>query len=303
MITLMKNLLITGASGFVGRSVVDYISSIPKDQRPESITLVSRTVIVDLDKQVMNDLNLKYVQADLLNEWSFDSSFTHVLQLAADGSELAYSEKAAEDFVKFTQRLIEWCETLASKPVVVHASSGACFGYFPLGSSNDSAKNWSKLRFVEGRLEAEHLLQSANRREIFDLRIARLFSFIGSHIRGKIHYAVPSFISMAKTSGIIRLTGDPMTVRSYLSALEMSQWIVAALNANSGLPLLSIGSSVPVRMFDLAEFVAEQFSAKVEVESHEIAGDRYVADNQITKTALGVDEAISWKRAIVELID
>ena len=94
-----------------------------------------------------------------------------------------------------------------------------------------------------------------------------------------------------------------MTVRSYLSALEMSQWIVAALNANSGLPLLSIGSSVPVRMFDLAEFVAEQFSAKVEVESHEITGDRYVADNQITKTALGVDEAISWKRAIVELID
>ena len=298
MITLMKNLLITGASGFVGRSVVDYISSIPKDQRPESITLVSRTAIVDLDKQVMNDLNLKYVQADLLNEWSFDSSFTHVLQLAADGSELAYSEKAAEDFVKFTQRLIEWCETLASKPVVVHASSGACFGYFPLGSSNDSAKNWSKLRFVEGRLEAEHLLQSANRREI-----SRLFSFIGSHIRGKIHYAVPSFISMAKTSGIIRLTGDPMTVRSYLSALEMSQWIVAALNANSGLPLLSIGSSVPVRMLELAEFVAEQFSAKVEVESHEITGDRYVADNQITKTALGVDEAISWKRAIVELID
>ena len=299
----MKNLLITGASGFVGRSVVDYISSIAEDQRPESITLVSRSTIDDLDKQVINDLNLKYVQADLLDKWSFDSSFTHVLQLAADGSELAYSEKAATDFVKFTQRLIEWCETLANKPVVVHASSGACFGYFPLLSSNDSLNNWSKFRFVEGRLAAEHLLQSAQYREIFDLRIARLYSFIGSHIRGKIHYAVPAFISMAKASGVIRLTGDPMTVRSYLSALEMSQWIIAALNAKSGLPLLSIGSSVPVTMLDLAEFVAEQFSAKVEVESHEITGDRYVADNQITKTALGVDEAISWKHAVVQLID
>ena len=303
MVTLIKNLLITGASGFVGRSVVDYISSIAKDQRPESITLVSRGTIDDLDKQVINDLNLKHVQADLLDKWSFDSSFTHVLQLAADGSELAYSEKAAEDFVKFTQRLIEWCETLANKPVVVHVSSGACFGYFPLLTSNDSLNNWSKLRFVEGRLAAEHLLQSAQHREIFDLRIARLYSFIGSHIRGKIHYAVPSFISMAKTSGVIRLTGDPMTVRSYLSALEMSQWIIAALNAKSGLPLLSIGSSVPVTMLDLAEFVAEQFSAKVEVDSHEITGDRYVADNQITKTALGVDEAISWKHAIVQLND
>ena len=256
-------------------------------------------------------LNLKivHIQADLLDEWKFDRSVTHVLQLAADGSENAYSQKASDDFVMFSLRLIEWCETLSHKPVVMHVSSGACFGYFPIMSDGarshrtniPSNGTWSKAKFVEGRLEAERLLRQAREANKFNLQIARLYSFIGEHIREKIHYAVPSFISMAKTSGVIRLTGDPMTVRSYLSADDMSNWIFTALKSDQELPLLSIGSSVPVTMIDLAEFIAKQFSAKVVVDDHHKIGDVYVADNESTKNLLKVDETISWQQALLDL--
>ena len=256
-------------------------------------------------------LNLKivHIQADLLDEWKFDRSVTHVLQLAADGSENAYSQKASDDFVKFSLRLIEWCETLSHKPVVMHVSSGACFGYFPIMSDGarshrtniPSNGTWSKANFVEGRLEVERLLRQAREANKFNLQIARLYSFIGEHIREKIHYAVPSFISMAKTSGVIRLTGDPMTVRSYLSADDMSNWIFTALKSDQELPLLSIGSSIPVTMIDLAEFVAEQFSAKVVVDDHHKIGDVYVANNESTKNLLKVDETISWQQALLDL--
>ena len=255
------------------------------------------------------NLRIKHVQADLLDEWKFDRSVTHVLQLAADGSSNAYSQKASDDFVKFSLRLIEWCETLLHKPVVLHASSGACFGYMPLnsdlrsknGASSTSNEVWSKANFVGGRLKAEQLLQQAHDLNKFDLRIARLFSFIGEHIREKIHYAVPSFISMAKTSGVIHITGDPMTVRSYLSADDMSNWLVAALRSDDELPLLAIGSSIPVTMTDLADFIAEQFSAKVVINDQHTSGDIYVADNELTMDLLKVGETISWKDALLDL--
>ena len=289
---------------------MDFLTTLPPNQRPELITLVSRTEIKDLGKPVLANLRINHVQADLLDEWKFDRSVTHVLQLAADGSENAYSQKASDDFVIFTRRLIEWCNTLSRTPVVMHVSSGACFGYFPListgahnsESNSESDKVWHKGNFVKSRLEAERLLRQACDTKKFDLQIARLYSFIGLHIREKIHYAVPSFISMAKNSGVIRITGDPMTVRSYLSAYDMSNWIVAALKFDRDLPLLSIGSSVPVTMIDLAEFIAKQFSAKVVIDDQHKIGDVYIADNTITKDLLKVDETISWQKALLDLI-
>ena len=255
-------------------------------------------------------LKIHHVRADLLDKWNFDRSVTHVLQLAADGSEHSYSRRASDDFVMFTRRLIEWMDSLSQMPVVMHVSSGACFGYFPLNadgvksfpSNIGLSKSWSKASFVEGRLEAERLLRQACAELKFDLRVARLYSFIGKHIKGKIQYAAPSFISMAKNSGSIRLMGDPMTIRSYLSAHDMSEWIFSALRTDQELPLLSIGSSIPVRMIDLAEFIAEQFSARVVLNDQYEAGDVYIADNARTRDLLKVDETISWRQAILDLI-
>jgi len=277
------------------------------DRRPQKITLVSRTEIKELVGEIGNILGVEQVQADLLNEWKFDGSVTHVLQLVADGSANAYSQKASDDFVRFSQRLVEWCEHLSSRPVVVHASSGACFGYFPLsgeigsGLETKSARSqiWSKAEFVRGRLRAENLLQQAHAESKIDLRIARLFSFIGEHLRGKNHYAVPAFVSMAKSSREIRFSGDPMTVRSYLSAHDMANWLFEALQSDTGLPLLSIGSSTPVTMLELANFIAERFSAQVFISDEHPVGDFYVADNRLTIAALNVDQTISWQDALL----
>ena len=96
--------------------------------------------------------------------------------------------------------------------------------------------------------------------------------------------------------------GDPMTIRSYLSAHDMSEWIFSALKSNQELPLLSIGSSIPVRMIDLAEFIAKQFSSRVVVNDEYEIGDVYIADNARTKDLLKVDETISWQQAILDLI-
>jgi nucleoside-diphosphate-sugar epimerase len=82
----------------------------------------------------------------------------------------------------------------------------------------------------------------------------------------------------------------------------MSWWIFSALRTDQELPLLSIGSSIPVRMIDLAEFIAEQFSARVVLNDQHEIGDVYIADNARTRDLLKVDETISWQQAILDLI-
>lgn len=266
------------------------------------MTLVSRKPIIDIDGDVIAKLQIKNVLADLTKPWNFDQSVTHIIQLAADGSSNAYSQRAADDFVKICQRLIEWCESLETKPVVFHASSGACSGYFPLSKSHNDSELWSKAEFVEGRLTAERLLQDSDKHGVLDLRIARLYSFIGKHLSDKTHYAVPSFVSMAKTDHIIRLAGNPLTTRSYMSAQEMAHWIIAAVKLDTTQSMLTIGSSVPVTMIELAEFIAENFSAEVRIENPNAVGDRYVAENSLTKKILGVEETIHWRQSLLEFI-
>ena len=276
---------------------------LPVIDRPESITLVSRKPITNIDTDVIDKLKIRNLVADLTRPWDIDRSITHVVQLVADGSSNAYSQGAAEDFVTLCQRLIEWCGSLETKPVVFHASSGACFGYFPLSETHVNSESWSKAEFVMGRLTAERLLQESDERGTLDLRVARLYSFIGKHLSNKTHYAVPDFVSMAKLNRVIRLKGNPLTTRSYMSAQEMAHWIVTAVRLDTAPPILAIGSSVPVTMIELAEFVAENFSAEVCIENPNAVGDRYVADNSLTMRTLGVEETIHWKQSLLEFID
>lgn len=277
--------------------------SLPVIDQPELVTLVSRKPMTDDDRDLIDKLKIEVVTADLTRRWDLDRSVTHVIQLAADGSSNAYSQRAADDFVTLSQRLIEWCELLETKPVVFHASSGACYGYFPLSNSHSDTNLWSKAEFVVGRLTAERLLQESDERGILDLRIGRLYSFIGKHLSDKTHYAVPSFVSMAKMNRVIRLNGNPLTTRSYMSTQEMAHWIITAVKLDTAPSMLTIGSSIPVTMIELVEFVAENLSAEVRIENPNSVGDRYVAENSLTKKALGVEETTHWRQSLLEFIN
>jgi hypothetical protein len=58
-----------------------------------------------------------------------------------------------------------------------------------------------------------------------------------------------------------------------------------------------------VTIRELAEFVAEETSAKIyfPIEPHH--GEIYLPDNQETKDKLGVIEGVNWEIAVQEMID
>ena len=299
---MFESLLITGANGFVGQSVLDEIVSMPEGQRPSAITIVTRREFPNVEKFIEQGLKINSVIADLTETWNFNRDFSHVIQLAADGSMTAYSEVSSREFVKISEQLIQWCKLSKNAIEVFHASSGACFGYQALDKGRSSPIEWNKENFVNGRLQAERMLKDAQDDGNLNLRIGRLYSFLGRHIATKTQYAAPSFAIMAKRDGVVRITGNPATVRSYLDASDMSDWILKSLiNANCKNPL-SIGSSTEVTILELAHEIARLIGVEVKTESDSTQPDRYVADNEETKVTLGVRESKTWKESVLEFI-
>lgn len=295
----LGNLAITGANGFVGRSIVEYIGTLPLRNLPKRLTLITRhglnfelpANLVELSKTISQDLTLP---------WIFSRDITHFLNLAADGSRNPYSEVASTQFVNISKNLVNWLKDSNSSMKVFHASSGACFGVQPVNKNHPPANN--KQNFIESRIDAENYLIENSSKIGFNLSIGRLFSFSGRHILLKPQYALSSFLTSAIRDGEIRVTGDPQTQRSYLHQDSMSNWILNAVQSENSHLELQIGSSEAVTIQQLAEYVAKETNARVEYAAFPPAGDIYIPDNRETRIKLGVEEGTHWRDAVLEMI-
>ncbi len=293
------SLLITGSSGFVGLSFLDYLSTLPSSQLPERIGLVSRNGGVRAPETLRSSTDIISIQADLRASWEFDFVATKILHLAADGSSNAYSHDAAVGFTEMIENFQRWVKRYP-KPTVFHASSGACFGHVPL--QDESTEVSPKSTFIDYRLKGETLMRNMQESGIIDLRIGRLFSFIGPHIREKAQYAIPNFVSSALRNHKIVVSGNPATTRSYLDAQDMSHWIFRAFASEVTSDILSIGSEIPVTINEIAQFVAGRTKSELIYNKPDSHGDYYVAGNEETRNRLHVSETVTWQTSLESYI-
>ena len=306
----IEALLITGGSGFVGQSLLDHLSNLPKDNLPKMIGLTSRNIPVNVPPSLTKKVQIEEISCNLHNAWDFDFQATHVINLAGDGSQNAYSQDSAADFGLITNNLVNWCEGQNS-PTIFHASSGAC--YFDYSENRTLSEN-EKLHdvasgefafahkrkfYIQSRIASEKLLKQSEQEGILSLRIGRLFSFVGNHLRQKPQYAVSSFVEMAESNKKIELTGNPLTTRGFLSAEDMASWIYRALDSTVDSSVLSIGSSSPVTMIELATFIANLSNSKIILLNPDSQADVYLADNYETCKRLQVTETIKWQEQIM----
>lgn len=305
----IEALMVTGSNGFVGRSFINYLNSLPTEALPNRLCLVTRDGKLPWLGNLQNRTNVTFEVADLLEPWLFTFPATHVAHFAADGSAEAYSTQAAMKFFKITDNLCKWVVGL-DRPTLFFASSGACFGHFRLDGEFYSPKtivgnekasdltHFRKKELIRSRIQSEELLIELDVLGKLDLRIGRLFSFIGNALYNKPQYAVNDFISMALSKGVIEIKGDPNTVRSYLSEIDMAHWIYKSLGIEAETKILSIGSAIPVTIYDLANQVKALTGTEIRIRDSNELGDIYVPDNRETLATLGVSESISWQNAL-----
>ena len=295
-----KKLAITGAFGFVGQSFTDWLVKQPTEFHPSKLILITNSR-KNLNAEI-REVNNEILLSDLSQPWNFDFECDYLINLAADGSSNAYSTEASELFVRISNNMISWLKRKESVRFF-HASSGACEGVkFDKNQviSEDARELFEnkKQNLIDSRLKVEDIILQNLSTLSIDGSIGRLFSFIGPRILSKDQYAVSSFLEQARRDKVIRILGNPNTVRSYLSADDLSSWIYKSIQLDSKPAIMNFGSRIPVKIGDLASYIANKTNSSVELLSPDLPADIYVSDNSQTLDLLKVTEGIGWQEQI-----
>jgi UDP-glucuronate 4-epimerase len=287
----MTSLMITGASGFVGSSLTQWLIDQNEFVVFDKIYLITRKL--SQHNYSTYPQNIKVIEKDLLNDWNFDFYVNTVINLAADGSVEPYSKESNAKYRLINKNLIKWGKNNCER--VIHASSGAVKWHTLPKKSNQFDK--SKEFFIKTRAEVEQELENAFQDQVI---ICRLFSFIGKFLVNKEQYAINSFIKQGLENRVVNITGNPNSTRSYLSADDMCNWIYRTLELKVPQVKLEIGSEFGYPISRIASIVAEALRVDVKLsgEANSKISESYVADSFNTKSILGVSETINTPELI-----
>lgn len=124
--------------------------------------------------------------------------------------------------------------------------------------------------------------------------IARLFTFVGSHLKNL--YAVTNFIENARNKEPIIVQGNGLSVRTYLHGEDLGRWMWKLLFDGQG--IYDVGSSMEWTIREVAELVASIATVPVYVKNNPgVPNTRYVPDTRRINE-FGCRESIGLKQAI-----
>lgn len=293
----IESLIIFGSNGFVGTSFLNYLAQLPGDEKPGQIILVNRHKPQNPILQNLKETEIISVEQDLRFPIILNFKASHILNLAGDGSKNAYSAEAADNFIRICNNIANWIKT--KEPTkVVHASSGACS--YKLESDSNFA---SKKVFIDSRLEGEKFFRSAGIKSGIKVVNARLFTFLGLSLLNRTQYAAPSFIQEASREGVIKVIGNPQTIRSYMHEKNLSEWLHYCLTTESLGDVVNIGSSEPVTIRDLAEFISRKTGASIEYLPTNQTRTIYLPSNREGEESLCLPEGPRWFDIVTECLD
>ena len=309
-----KSILITGASGFVGRSVVDsFLSYAEFATASIKLTCVSREVH-RTSSMFKGHQNLQFLQWDLRHPYSggkLDIDFViHCGDGAFENSEL---DIECGEFCTPTTNLLD---ALGNKRKLrlIYLSSGSIYqanDTSPMTLSETSLMKSSSqaTNYQRTKIDTEKLLASRCTNNNADYVLARLFSFIGPHLPRSSHFAIGNFIQDCIDRKAIVILGNGLQVRSYMHSVDLGNWILEILARGASGESYNIGGDEPISMYDLANRMQVLLDIEHAIEIHDSkresfsGSDYYVPSVEKAKRDLGLRVSMGLDKSITSTIN
>lgn len=313
------SLLLTGGTGFFGRSLLRHIAARNGDSRSSQIavTVLTRSPSEFLGRfpEFAGHAWLSFRKGDVLlgpSGFPADGAFTHVLHAAAD-STLGPKLPAVcrfDQIVAGTRNCLDFAVRVGARRFLL-TSSGGVYGAQPesieripetyLGMPDPLVA--TNVYGVAKRV-AEHLCALYSGQHGLETVVARCFAFVGPDLPLDAHFAVGNFIRDALYQAEITVAGNGTPVRSYLHQDDLAGWLMALLERGTSQQAYNVGSDEAISIRELAHLVRDLVAPDkpVRVQGHAGADNagrnRYVPDIDKARAELNLNVTIPLADAI-----
>jgi nucleoside-diphosphate-sugar epimerase len=308
-----KTIFITGATGFFGKCLLqNFILANKKLNLNIKIVALSRDPRNFIEKNLFfNDSSIEYIKGDVKDFKFPDAKIDYIIHAATDANiHLIASDSMAiyDTIVDGTKRVLELANQKKIQ-TLLYISSGAVYGKQPhnithvseeyLGGPNVYDKDAS---YGEGKRIAEMLCQIYYKNHNVNSKIARCFSFVGTHLPLDAHFAIGNFINNILNHKQIQVQGDGSTFRAYLYSADLVIWLLKIMD--SGLPCrpYNVGSDEEINIEGLATIINSHSEKKQNIEILQPKTNqnplRYVPSIKRAKDELGLAVFTNLKDSI-----
>jgi dTDP-glucose 4,6-dehydratase len=260
---LTKRSLITGAAGFIGSHLTDYLLS-----RGHEVIGMDNFITGDpANLAHIDNPRFSFVEHNVTEEIRIDGPLDYILHFASPASPIDYLELPIQTLKVGslgTHKVLGLAK--AKKATYLLASTSEVYGD-PLVHPQ-TEDYWGNVNpigprgvYDEAKRFAEAMSVAYRRYHHVDVKIARIFNTYGPRMRIRDGRAIPAFISQA-------LTGEPMTVfgkgdqtRSFCFVDDLVEGLCRLLFSEHPGPV-NIGNPAEMTILELAETIAKMTSSK-----------------------------------------
>ena len=314
-----KSVLITGATGFVGRNLLE---SLIKTESYRSGSLKLTCATRDAEKLFSQwpteTSRLRVLEWDIRRPLTErQPHFDYVFHLAGENRTVQDSHQAKVIFdtsVLGTQNLLRATATeKINAPKIIIASSGTV--YETNQDENQGFREPSKIseEFVEGddpyrsgKSRAESICKQFLDESTTQIVVARMFTFVGPHLPLNANFAIGNFFLDCLLNRAITINSAGKSIRSYQFSTDMVNWLITILISGKNANIYNVGSSEQVSISELANRICEIFENKRGVK---ILGDQspdpvssiYVPNVEKAEKGLGLTNSFSLDDSLLAM--
>lgn len=262
-----RRIFVTGGTGFLGRSLLDYLrEGADRHGADVRVTVLSRSPerFLHAHPQYAGLPWLDFVAGDLSSLPAIDAlAYTDLIHGAADTHSGVDALAWLEQLITGTRNVLETARQ-AGVERLLFISSGAAYGPQPhdvttLREDHPFAPSPMDVRalYGHGKRMAEHLCAQYAASGGPECVVARCFAIVSPHVPLDGPYAMGNFLRDALTGQGIRIAGSGRTIRSYIDGRDMAHWMLTLMRWGLSGEAYNVGSDQPVSMLELATAIRD----------------------------------------------
>ena len=309
------HVFITGGTGFIGRTLLDYLAESVAVHGPGvGVCVLSRDPArfsADFPQYVGLPW-LRLVKGDVctlaVDPQGAGIRCTDFIHAAADAHASAEPLQWLDQIVVGTRNALDFA-LVAGARRFLNLSSGAVYGAQPnhidaLSEGDCGAPPTESISSVYGQSKrmAEQLCTVYRHLHGMATVNARCFAIVSEHVPLDGPYAIGNFIRDALRAEEITVLGSGKAVRTYLYGRDVAHWLFTLLLKGAAGESYNVGSDVPVTIAELASRVAQAIAPgkRMVCASAEDDGERFRYVPNVAKArGLGLEVETNLDEAII----